>query len=496
MTDNVIPFPGGKGAPPAPFYPRADAALLGDDTASLIAQWVAAHGMSGGGRGFFPALGESLRTRPRLLEARPDRAAFVLRLDLDHAKPPIWRRLRLASDLTLSEVHGIIQVAMGWSDSHLHQFQMGPREKDFRMLPFLTEYDLAEGDTDGIFEGDVRLDQVLADPGDRLFYEYDFGDAWHHTLKLEKVERWVADAPTAVCLAGRRACPPEDVGGIPGYKEVLDALAATSRPQDDESFAERLEWLAGFDPELFDKDEVNEALAHPTMSGLDAWRPELLLLLARAGAAGLSELGQPVVGTLATAPDDLTEAELERATQRYQTLLRTVGDSVKLTAAGYLQPRLVESVYTELDLEKGWIGKGNREDQTLPVLVLRESATALGLLRKARGTLSVTAAGRKLASDPPRMFAHIAARLPLGRDHEKDAGVLALLVTAAGHDWYHARHAAAAVFGALGWRAESMASAVYHAARPTMNVLDMLAGDDTDPAWRATVARALLARAD
>jgi predicted transcriptional regulator len=73
---------------------------------------------------------------------------------------------------------------------------MGPDARDYRMAPFLTDFDREEGETDGLYEGDVRLDQVLADPGHRLFYAYDFGDSWSHTVKLEKVEPWVQDAPT------------------------------------------------------------------------------------------------------------------------------------------------------------------------------------------------------------------------------------------------------------------------------------------------------------
>lgn len=87
------------------------------------------------------------RVRPTLLEPRRDSARFVVRLDLDDAKPPIWRRLRLGSDVTLSELHDILQIAMGWTDSHLNHFQMGPDAKDFQVVPFLTPFDLKEGET-------------------------------------------------------------------------------------------------------------------------------------------------------------------------------------------------------------------------------------------------------------------------------------------------------------------------------------------------------------
>ncbi len=494
MADNLLPFPGRHGT-----SPRVDESgnLEGGelpDAADSIAAWAAPQGFSGV-REMLSLYADANRTLPNLLKPRPDKATFVVRLDLDGAKPPIWRRLRLASDMPLSELHQVIQLAMGWTDSHLHHFQMGPRVKDFRMIPFATGDDFSDGDVHGIFEGEVRLDQVLAEPGDRLFYEYDFGDAWHHTIKLEQIEGWAADAPDAACIAGRRACPPEDVGGISGYELLLDALAGKIEPDEADWLAEQLDWLPdGFDPAEFDVDQVNELLTQGPLPELDRWRPELLSLLARSGLAGLAELGASVTSALSEGPDDLTDDEAERATERYRMLLRAVGESVKLTAAGYLQPRLVESVYSELDLDREWVGRGNREDQTLPVLSLRQSATAVGLLRKAKGTLSVTLAGRKLASDPRGMLDHIAARLPLGRDHEQDAGLLGLLFVAAGQNWYDSRTRAAAVFTTLGWRAERLDLAVFHAAGPTLDVLDHLAGGHSDPQWRSRIARFLLAR--
>lgn len=202
------------------------------------------------------------RPKPKLLTPRTDRACYVARLDLDTAKPPIWRRLRLASDLKLDELHVIFQIAMGWTDSHLHQFKMGPDDKNFLMEPFLTSFDLEEGSIHGTLESEVRLDEVVGQPGHRLFYEYDFGDGWHHTLKLEKVEPWRDGDPPAVCIAGRRACPPEDVGGPYGYSVLLGALAGDIDLDEEPWLSERLDWLPeDFDPAAFDPSEVNSLLA-------------------------------------------------------------------------------------------------------------------------------------------------------------------------------------------------------------------------------------------
>jgi hypothetical protein len=155
---------------------------------------------------------------PTLLRTPRKVRGFQVRLDLRFTKPPVWRRLALRGDVTLSELHSVIQGAMGWSDSHLHRFRTGA---DQNAAYFITEFDLDEGE-DGIVEDRVRLDQVLANVGDGLWYEYDFGDGWDHVLKVEKV---LPQPPREVqLLTGRRACPPEDVGGIGGYEAVAEGV--------------------------------------------------------------------------------------------------------------------------------------------------------------------------------------------------------------------------------------------------------------------------------
>src|SRR4051794_32910471 len=154
------------------------------------------------------------RSEPTLLPVPIATRGFRVRLDLHGAKPPIWRRLELPGDLTLTRVHDVIQSAMGWSDSHLHRFRAG---NDHRSPYFITAFDLDEGE-EGLLEDNVRLDQILAEKGDELWYEYDFGDGWNHKLVVEEV---LGSPPEVVrCTAGRMACPPEDCGGIGGYEEL------------------------------------------------------------------------------------------------------------------------------------------------------------------------------------------------------------------------------------------------------------------------------------
>ena len=444
----------------------------------------------------FDSHGAFARPRPKLLRKRSQRMTYVVRLDLDNVKPPIWRRLRLASDMPLTRLHDVIQAAMGWTDSHLHHFQMGPDGKDFQMTPFLTDFNLEEGEDDGVHEREIRLDQVIAKAGQRLFYEYDFGDAWHHTIKLEKVEPWTEDAPDAVCVAGRRACPPEDCGGIGGYTEILDLLAG--KPGDHPEWPRHvLDWLPpDYDPAEFDVDEANDALDQGQFADLSRVHTSILGLLVRAGSprAPLAQLIRQAIAE----PAELTDTEVEAATSRYRHLLREIGDGVKLTQAGYLPPAIVAALANDLELiDPHWPYRPSREDKAPPVLRLRESAMACGLLRKANGRLLPTAAGRALVEAPRALFEHIQDRLPLGRrESEKDAGLLAWLFAATGRDLYQNRHEAAELFADLNWAASNgtLATALWFDSSATRDAINHLGEPLSSPDADARVTRALLRR--
>lgn len=200
---------------------------------------------------------------PSLPQADETQAAkapiYQLRIDLLGIRPPIWRRLLVPSEVTLDVVHAIIQVAMGWSNYHLHVFTYRGVE--------IGDPTTDDWGQETIDERGVRLSQVLAKAGDKLTYEYDFGDGWVHTLKLEKVLPRHPETAYPVCVTGRRACPPEDVGGIWGYADFLEALSDEYHPRHNSVS----EWIGGaFDSEAFDADEVTTALqglsSEPTVS--------------------------------------------------------------------------------------------------------------------------------------------------------------------------------------------------------------------------------------
>lgn len=415
-----------------------------------------------------PLAGSARRSRPGLarivpevsytLPDPPDEVStYRVRIDIDEARPPIWRRLDLAGDLTLEQVHLVIQLAFGWTSYHLHSFTPEiDGAHDRRAQPFANEGTVEFSDGSMPEEGLVRLDQVVRAPGDRLFYEYDFGDGWGHTLEVEKVLPRADGDPLAASLDGRRSGPPEDAGGIWRYNELVAALAGEASEIDARELAELRDWLPpGFDPENAALDGLdldgylriaasadqlsaslpgNPRLAPACAELVAAAEPMGILpgLSAAFVAAGLPLEVEPPSAALATVLDGLTPEEAEAALTPLRTLLTTIGpEGTQLTAAGYLRPAIVETLFTSLNMADEWIGKGNREDQTLPVLQLRESATALGLVRKSKGRLLPTKAA---TSDPIRMWRHVASRLTSStQEIERHAAVLALLTIAAHH---------------------------------------------------------------
>jgi hypothetical protein len=173
---------------------------------------------------------------------------LLLKVTLQEIDPPIWRRLEVPSDFTLARLHHVLQVAMGWTDSHLHQFVAG----ESRYGP--PELELDKGRRD---ERATHIGDVLRSPGDRLVYEYDFGDGWEHEIALERISIPEASVACPVCVGGERACPPEDCGGAHGYLDFLEALRDASHPE----HAEVMEWVGGsFDSESFSVEAVNRLL--------------------------------------------------------------------------------------------------------------------------------------------------------------------------------------------------------------------------------------------
>lgn len=179
---------------------------------------------------------------------RKKRGIYQLKVSLLDVKPVIWRRVRLPGATPLEKVHVVLQMVMGWQDSHLHQFvhgghRYGEPDPDF---PDAT-----------LDEHGVLLSDLLQEPQDELLYEYDFGDGWEHRLVLEEILPIESASAQPLCLEGARACPPEDCGGAYGYQRLLRILGRPGHAD----YRDTLRWLGSeFDPDAFDCDEVNAML--------------------------------------------------------------------------------------------------------------------------------------------------------------------------------------------------------------------------------------------
>lgn len=173
---------------------------------------------------------------------------FELKVTLMGTKPPIWRRFMVPSDITLPELHVVLQIVMGWYDSHMHGYYLRPAHS--RAVTRRNWKELPSGSR-------KTLDSILRTPDVELMYEYDFGDSWLHQIKLEKRSPGSSIEATPTCIEGERACPPEDCGGAGAYEYLLEVL----RDESHEEHEEMLEWVEEeFDSEVFDRDEVNQRL--------------------------------------------------------------------------------------------------------------------------------------------------------------------------------------------------------------------------------------------
>ena len=195
------------------------------------------------------------KTTKRKKAERPQTTGDVREIEvlLKGTDPRIWRRFAVRADITLAKLHDVVQVVMGWTNSHLHLFTT-PDHK--RYGPRLPELGLGLED-DTLDERKARLCDVAPARGTKLLYEYDFGDSWEHALKVLKVGPPEPGVRYPVCLSGERACPPEDCGGVWGYYDFLQAMADPKHEQHDEM----VEWHGcGFDADAFNLDAVNAML--------------------------------------------------------------------------------------------------------------------------------------------------------------------------------------------------------------------------------------------
>lgn len=178
--------------------------------------------------------------------------AFQIKISLDGSKPPIWRRVLVPENFTFKELHYVIQVAMGWEYAHLFAFRLPGKRGTEIGVPF--EDGMGEEETKDAKKTKVK--DYLKEEKQKITYEYDFGDSWGHTILLEKISEEKIKMPQ--CLDGKGACPPEDIGGLWGYYEMIETVNNPKSPE----YEEMREWIGleegeKWDVNAFDKEECN-----------------------------------------------------------------------------------------------------------------------------------------------------------------------------------------------------------------------------------------------
>jgi hypothetical protein len=195
---------------------------------------------------------------PTTTRKKPTPAAkglYQLKITLCWSQPSIWRRVLVRADTTLDHLNHVIQLAMGWTNSHMHQFIVASKSSETRyghLEPRLGA--LVDGNLD---ESRFTLSDIAPAVRKKFFFEYDFGDSWEHEVVVEKILPFNPELKHSTCLAGERACPPEDCGGIPGYESLLEVLADPEHSD----YEEMKDWVEeDFDPEAFDLKKTNAIL--------------------------------------------------------------------------------------------------------------------------------------------------------------------------------------------------------------------------------------------
>ena len=175
----------------------------------------------------------------------------ILRIELFGIEPLVWRRVRVPAAMTLRSLHGVVQTVMGWQDCHLYEFRVGDALIGIVDRP---ELDVPEKMED---ERKWTVAKIAAAGVTEFDYIYDFGDHWAHRVILEPASRSRVPGSSPLCLAGEGACPPEDVGGPPGYAQFIEALADASHS----AHKTYVDWVGGvWDVKGFDLNRVNREL--------------------------------------------------------------------------------------------------------------------------------------------------------------------------------------------------------------------------------------------
>jgi len=324
---------------------------------------------------------------------------FQLKISLNETQPSIWRRVQVPGDVSLFRLHFIIQIAMGWTNSHLHEFHIGDQY-------YGTQWDDGWETREIWDEKEYRLEQVVSSEGGKFGYLYDFGDSWEHTILVEELLEPVEGQQYPTCLDGERACPPEDVGGTWGYHDFLEAIDDPGHSEHEDYLA----WIGGeFASEAFDRDRTDAALKNIDRSELvriyqryyaDETGPELKLCQ---GVAGWAEA---LTSAERTRPDELPLRRDAVSLLSYLGDHRITGTqstgnlplkAVRAVAAKFVQPPVLDTKIGDREY------KLRTEYDVWPIYFIDSLSRVGGLLEGGAGRrLRLTSKGEQfLKAEPP-----------------------------------------------------------------------------------------------
>lgn len=174
-----------------------------------------------------------------------DKKIIQLKITLKGVKPAVWRRVQVEADTSMRKLHEILNLAMGWQLSHLHQFVVGKKTIGNSELDEIG---------DMVCDKKVKLADVIKSTHS-FQYEYDFGDGWIHTVAVEDIAEVNPKEKYPLCIAGKGACPPEDVGGVHGFENFKEVMENPKHPEHKETKT----WYGNaWDADAFDYRSVNK----------------------------------------------------------------------------------------------------------------------------------------------------------------------------------------------------------------------------------------------
>jgi hypothetical protein len=182
---------------------------------------------------------------------KSSKMVYQFKITLKEIKPPVWRRIQVPEDYSFWDLHVAIQDSMGWTDTHLHHFEiLNPMSRKEEEIG-IPDTEFCEADIKAGWK--KKIAGYFSVSNAKAKYVYDYGDNWEHAVLLEKIIPEKPGARYPLCLKGGRSCPPEDCGGPWGYQDFLDIIMDPGH----EEYQSMLEWAGGdFRPEHFDPAEV------------------------------------------------------------------------------------------------------------------------------------------------------------------------------------------------------------------------------------------------